>query len=146
VLQVILLVLVFFGTWHRWNLIGTVAAYGLALVISYAMLMAIALKTAPFFPSIAELWFKAALVQTAVAAVAIWWMPLGPLTALVIWFAGLTVFLWASHYDLRELKLLAGMFMPGSAALLADVSEAPVLTGVRGPDAILNEQRASSHL
>ena len=113
VLQVSLFVSLFFATWHRWNMTGAVAAYGLALLISYVALMAIALKTAPIFPSIAGLWFKAAIVQSVVAAVALWWMPLGPLAALIIWAAALAVFLWTSHYDIAEFSDFGRMFIPG---------------------------------
>ena len=114
----------FLATWHRWNLTGAVTAYGLALLFSNCLLMTIALKTAPIFPSIAGLWFKAALVQTAVGSIAMWWMPLGPVASLVTWVTGLAVFLWAAHYDLRELKLLARMFIPGPTVLLGDATAA----------------------
>jgi len=129
----------FLATWHRCNLTSAVIAYGLALLFSNCLLMTIALKTEPMFPSIAGLWFKAALVQTGVGAVAMWWMPRGPLATLFIWAAALTVFLWASHYEQREWKLLVRMFGPGSASLLSDVPEAPTLEGVCGLDAIANE-------
>jgi len=124
VLQVALFVSLFLATWHRWNLTGAVVSYGLAMLLSYAALMVIALRTAPFFPSIAGLWFKAAMVQIGVAAAALWWMPLGPLAALITWTAALAIFLWASHYDLQEFRLLAHLFIPGPAVLLGGVPAA----------------------
>jgi O-antigen/teichoic acid export membrane protein len=116
-LQVALFVCLFVATWPRWNLTGAVVAYGSALTISYATLMAITLKTASFIPSIGGLWFKAAVAQIVVAAVALQWAPLSPIVAPIIWTAALIFFVWISDYHISELKLLTRMFMPGSAAL-----------------------------
>jgi O-antigen/teichoic acid export membrane protein len=111
-LDVALFSTLFLGTWHRWNLTGAVMAYGLAILVSNSALMAIALRTAPIYPSIMGLWLKAALVQTGVGIMALWWMPLGPVTAVLIWVAAMVTFLRLSHYDGPEFKLLAQTFIP----------------------------------
>jgi O-antigen/teichoic acid export membrane protein len=103
----------FLTTWQRWNLGGAVIACGLALLASNCVLMTIGRKAAPFAPSITGLWLKAATAQIGVAAVALWWMPLGPLAALITWAAAFTAFLFASHYDIAEFRYFARMFMPG---------------------------------
>ena len=93
---------------------GAVIAYGVALVISNAILMAIALTTAPFFPSISALWLKAAVVQALVAFIALWWMPLGLVGALLVWMGAVVIFLWLARYSLPECMDLIRTFLPRS--------------------------------
>ena len=144
-LWVVIFVSFFIATWHHLSLTGAVIAYGLALLFSYGALMAIALKTAPIFPSIAGTWFKAALVQIAVGAIALWWMPLAPLPALITWAGGLAVFVLGANYDLQELRFLARMFIPGFARLSPDGSQASILEGVTKSDPVSSERRAANH-
>jgi O-antigen/teichoic acid export membrane protein len=114
-LNLLLYICLFFPLWWRWNLTGAVVAYGLALVISNAILMATALRTGRFFPSISGLWVKSATVQAIVSFVALWWMPLGLTSAVLLWVGGTVIFLWWARYSPSECKNLIQMFLPGSA-------------------------------
>ncbi|MGC1782970.1 MAG: lipopolysaccharide biosynthesis protein [Acidobacteriaceae bacterium] len=111
-LNLVLFICLFFPLWHRWNLAGAVVAYGLALIVPNAILMAVALKTAQFFPSIFGLWLKSAAVQAMVAFVALWWMPLGLVSAAVVWLCAMMMFFWLAQYDWSECKDLVRMFLP----------------------------------
>jgi hypothetical protein len=86
--------------------------------------MAVALKTAKFFPSISALWLKSSVVQTIVACTALWFLPLGLISATVVWTGAVILFLWMAHYDWSECRNLAEMFMPGSRAIAQDDSDA----------------------
>jgi O-antigen/teichoic acid export membrane protein len=116
----------FFLLWRRWNLAGAVVAYGTALVVSDVILVAIALRTARFFPSIYGLWIRAGAVQAIVGFVAWWWMPLGLISAALVWVAAMVIFLWLSGYDLAECRDLAQTFLPGAALWSASGAERPV--------------------
>jgi O-antigen/teichoic acid export membrane protein len=101
--------------WPRWNLAGAVVADGVALTISYLALMAIAQRTADFFPSIYRLWLKASAVQAMVGFVAWWCMPLGSASIILVWLGAMTLFLWLAQYDWAECRDLLRMFSPGIA-------------------------------
>ncbi|MHB8383581.1 MAG: lipopolysaccharide biosynthesis protein [Candidatus Binataceae bacterium] len=118
----------FFPLWRRWNLAGAVVAFGLALMISNALLMTIALKTAGFFPSISGLWLKSAAVQATVAVIALWWMPLGFASAVVVWLGAMVLFLWLSGYGLAECQGLLQTFLPGHFGRFTANSDAPATT------------------
>jgi O-antigen/teichoic acid export membrane protein len=130
VLNVCLFVCLFFASWQRWNLTGAVVAYGVARVISNAILMAIALRTARIFPSISGLWLKAAAVQAMVSFVALWWMPLGLASAALTWLGAMVLFLWLARYDSSELKGLAQTFSPSFGGRLVTSPEGSVTTPV----------------
>jgi O-antigen/teichoic acid export membrane protein len=113
--NLVLFVCLFFLLWPRFGLTGAVVAYGVAVIISNAIQMAIALRTAKFFPSISKLWLKSAAVQAMVAFVALWWMPLGLTSAAGVLGGAMLLFLWWAHYDASELTGLAQTFFPGIA-------------------------------
>src|SRR5258708_18237804 len=102
----------FITTWHRWNLVGAAVAYGLAMITSNVILMTIALRTSRFFPSITGLWLKAALVDIAVGAMALSWMPLGLTSAALTWLGAMALFLRLARYDRSECICLLQMFSP----------------------------------
>jgi O-antigen/teichoic acid export membrane protein len=115
VLKALMFCAIFLTTWSHWLLAAAVLANGLAALASSIALMGVAQRGAPFYPSVTGLWIKAAFVQSAVAAVALWCMPLGPLTGIVTWIAGIAAFLNMGKYDVHELKRLMQIFMLGSA-------------------------------
>lgn len=102
----------FFATWHKWNLTGAVIGGGFALIVSNCALMTFALKLTGFGPSIPGLWLKAASVLIAVGAAALWLMPVGPLSGLLIWVCAVLAFMAISHYDVAELVTLSDIFIP----------------------------------
>jgi len=126
VLNGCLFVGLFLAMWPRWNLVGAVVAYGTAVVISYVILMAIALKTARFLPSIAALWLKSAAVQALVAFVAWWWMPLQLVSTVLVWLSAVGLFLWLAGYDFAECQGLVQTFLPGMVGRLATNPEEPL--------------------
>ncbi len=131
VLNVCLFVGLFLAMWPRWNLVGAVVAYGMALVISYVILMVVALKTAQFLPSISGLWLKSAAVQAMVSFIAIWWIPLGPASAIGVWLGAMMLFLWLAQYDWPELRGLAQTFLPSLAGRLAASPEESITGPVK---------------
>lgn len=114
-LNLLLYACLFFPLWWHWNLNGAVVAYGVAGIISNVILMAIAQKTARFFPSISGLWLKSAAVQAMVSFVALWWMPLGLTSAILLWMGAMVLFLWWARYEPSECKDMVSMFFPGYA-------------------------------
>jgi O-antigen/teichoic acid export membrane protein len=113
-INLVLFVCLFASLWWRFSLTGAVIAYGVALVISNAILMSIALRVAPFFSSISTLWLKAAVVQALVSFVALWWMPLGLASAALVWVGAVVIFLWLARYSPSECVDLIRTFLPRS--------------------------------
>jgi O-antigen/teichoic acid export membrane protein len=113
ILNLVLFICLFFPLWRYWHLTGAVVAYGLALMISNAILMATAMKTAEFFPSISGLWLKSAAVQAMAGFIALWWMPLGLVSAAVVWLGAMMMFFWLAQYDWSECTNLIRTFLPG---------------------------------
>ena len=118
VLHGVLLTGLFFILWPVLGLTGAVIAYAIALMVSCASMIGLAMRIAPFFPSIIGLWFRAACVDIAVAVIALWWMPLGLASAALTWVCAMILFLWLARYDLAELKEWAQMFSPGFGRLV----------------------------
>jgi O-antigen/teichoic acid export membrane protein len=118
VLHGVLLTGLFFILWPVLGLIGAVIAYAIALMVSCASMIGLAMRIAPFFPSIIGLWLRAACVDIAVAVIALWWMPLGLASAALTWVCAMILFLWLARYDLAELKEWAQMFAPGFGRLV----------------------------
>jgi O-antigen/teichoic acid export membrane protein len=114
ILNLSLFVGLFLVLWPHWKLAGAVVAYGTALVISWGILMVIALRTARFLPSIFALWIRAAAVQTIVGFVGWWWMPIGLITAALLWFGAMALFLGTARYSPSECMNLVRTFLPGS--------------------------------
>jgi O-antigen/teichoic acid export membrane protein len=130
ILNLCLFACLFLPLWQRWDLAGAVVAFGIALVISNVTLMAIALRTAPIFPSISGLWLKAAAVQLMVSFVALWWLPLSLASAALTWFGAMVLFLWLAQYDWSELRGLAQTFSPSLGGRLVTSPEGSVATPV----------------
>lgn len=135
ILNLLLFIFLFALLWRRWNLAGAVVAYGVALIISNVILMAIALKAAPFVPSISGLWLTSAAVQVMAAFVALWWIPLGLASAALVWLGAMGLFLWLARYDISECKNLLQTFLPGSASVQSEDNDATFPAPVR-PSAV----------
>ena len=101
----------FLVTWSRWHLAAAVCANGLAGILCNVTLMTVGRRAAPFYPSVADLWTKAIIVEATVAAIALAWMPLSWAAGVAVWIAAMAALLWAGHYDLAELRSLMQVFV-----------------------------------
>jgi O-antigen/teichoic acid export membrane protein len=114
-LRLVLFVPLFAVLWAHFHLFGGVVAFGLSVITANATCMAIARRTAPFYPSISSLWLKSAGALVATAGAALFWMPLGMLPAILVWLCGMTLFLWLGHYSVSECQELLRTFVPALA-------------------------------
>ena len=131
ILNLVLFVGLFLLMWRRWNLTGAVVAYGVALVISNVILMAIAIRTARFVPSISGLWLKSAAVQGLICFIVLRWMPLGPTSAVLIWIGAMALFFGLAQYDASECRDLVRTFLPGSTPIASNDRVASFVDPVR---------------
>ena len=113
VLHVVVLTGLFFILWPHWGLTGAAIAFAVALMISCVSMMVLALRIAPFFPSIIGLWVRAAFVDILVGIVTLWWMPFGVLAGALVWIGAMALFLGLAGYSASECKSLAHTLLPG---------------------------------
>ena len=104
----------FLATWDRGNLYGATVSFGLAAIIANSALMTMATRTSSMFPSVASLSIKSGLVQALLGSIAIYWLPLSFTISVLTWVAAVAVFVGFANYNLQEIRLLAGIFVPGS--------------------------------
>ena len=113
VLHVVLLTGLFFVLWPHWRLTGAVIASAAAVTVSCGSMMVFAMQVVPFSRSIVGLWATAASVEIAVGVVALWWMPLGAVAAVLVWIGAMALFLMFARYSAAERRVLRRMLMPG---------------------------------
>jgi O-antigen/teichoic acid export membrane protein len=133
VLHVTLLTGLFFVLWPHWGLNGAVMAFAVAVMASCGSMMVIALRVAPFFPSIIGLWLRAASVEIAVAVISLWWMPLGMVGAALAWIGAMALFLRLARYSPLECRSLAQTLLPGFSLRSGQSLSATAATGTGRP-------------
>jgi O-antigen/teichoic acid export membrane protein len=119
-LQIVVFSGLFFLLWHRWALVGVVIADGLAAIVHGSVLMTIARSASGIYPSITRNWLRAAIVQVGVGGIVLLGMPLGIVSACLLWLVGMSIFFCILDYDLSEFRDLVRVFMPGMTSVSID--------------------------
>jgi O-antigen/teichoic acid export membrane protein len=116
----------FFLLWPDWKLAGAVIAYAVAVTASCGSMIAIALRVSPIFPSVGNVWLRAALLDIAVCIISLHYKPLGVIAAALVWIGAMASFILLARYNAAECKMLAWMFIPGFASPLGGGSHEAV--------------------
>ncbi len=110
--QVGLYVLLFLALWPKWQLRGAVLAYGIAMLLSYALLLGTALRAAQMQFSVVRDYAVFGLVTVGVAVMTMNSQPLPIIIAVGMWAAAIGFFLMLSGYSVSECLALGRCLLP----------------------------------
>ncbi len=117
--QIALHIGLFLLLWPRYQLLGAVLAYGLALVVSNLILLIVAKLSVPIsFSSVAKNYAMFALVAITAALVETKLASFGPAAGLTAWCAALALFLFLGRYRFVECREFIRCLVPRALGLL----------------------------
>jgi O-antigen/teichoic acid export membrane protein len=116
--QVAMYAVLFLLLWRRFNLLGTVLAYGLALLAANLLMLVVGQRSVPFSASIGREYAVFGAIAVATALLGRFPFSNGIIGGFGIWIVAMWLFLLLGRYRIAECRELLRYFLPHSMGMV----------------------------